>query len=57
MFIEEIPTDQTRRFVKQVLADSWLYAEEIGLKPAQPGRAGRGQFPALDLNIDTASAN
>jgi soluble lytic murein transglycosylase len=33
MFIETITNDETRRFVRQVLADSWIYAEEIGLKP------------------------
>ncbi len=57
MFIEAIPTDQTRRFVKQVLADSWLYAEEIGLKPQSLDELAEGNFPALNLNIDTASAN
>jgi soluble lytic murein transglycosylase len=57
MFIEDIPTDQTRRFVKQVLADSWLYAEEIGLKPASLDALAAGNFPHLTLNIDTASAN
>ena len=57
MFIETIPTDQTRRFVKQVLTDSWLYAEEIGLKPASLDTLAEGNFPRLALNIDTASAN
>jgi soluble lytic murein transglycosylase-like protein len=57
LFIESIPTDQTRRFVKQVLADSWLYAEEIGLKPASLDALAAGNFPHLNLNIDTASAN
>jgi soluble lytic murein transglycosylase-like protein len=57
MFIESIPTDQTRRFVKQVLADSWLYAEEIGLKPASLDALAAGNFPSLNLNIDVASAN
>jgi soluble lytic murein transglycosylase-like protein len=34
LFIETIPNNETRRFVRQVMADSWLYAEEIGLPPA-----------------------
>ncbi len=57
MFIESIPTDQTRLFVKQVLADSWLYAEEIGLKPTSLDALAEGTFPRLNLNIDIASAN
>jgi soluble lytic murein transglycosylase-like protein len=57
LFIETIPTDQTRRFVKQVLADSWIYAEEIGLKPTSLDELAAGNFPYLNLNIDVASAN
>ena len=54
---KSIPTDQTRRFVKQVLADSWLYAEEIGLKPSSLDALAEGNFPRLNLNTDIASAN
>jgi soluble lytic murein transglycosylase len=57
LFIESIPTDQTRRFVKQVLADSWLYSEEIGLKPTSLDALAEGNFPRLNLNTDIASAN
>ncbi|HTJ91354.1 MAG TPA: lytic transglycosylase domain-containing protein [Acidocella sp.] len=57
MFIESIPTDQTRRFVKQVLADSWLYAKEIGLTPTSLDALAQGNFPRLNLNTDVASAN
>ena len=57
MFIESIPTDQTRRFVKQVLADSWLYAAQIGLKPTSLNALAEGNFPRLNLNFDMASAN
>jgi len=57
LFIESIPTDQTRRFVKQVLADTWLYAEQIGLKPTSLNVLAEGGFPRLDLNFDMASAN
>jgi soluble lytic murein transglycosylase-like protein len=57
VFIETIPNDETRRFVRQVLADSWLYAEEIGLKPASLDELAEGNFPRLDLNFATAAAN
>ncbi|MDE2391813.1 MAG: lytic transglycosylase domain-containing protein, partial [Rhodospirillales bacterium] len=60
LFIETIPNDQTRRFVRQVLADSWLYAEEIGLKPRSLDALAQGEFPTLHsfnpAPIETADA-
>ena len=47
VFIETIPNDETRRFVHQVLADSWIYAEEIGLRPASLDTIAEGNFPQL----------
>lgn len=56
MFIETIPNDQTRHFVHQVLADSWIYAEEIGMKPASLDDIAQGNFPQLrDMPALTAS--
>jgi soluble lytic murein transglycosylase-like protein len=57
LFIETIPNDETRRFVRQVMADSWLYAEEIGLKPESLDQLAQGEFPTLNANVYTASAN
>lgn len=57
LFIESIPNNETRRFVHQVLADSWLYAEEIGLKPDSLNELAEGNFPKLRLNFYSASAN
>jgi soluble lytic murein transglycosylase len=56
VFLETIPNDQTRRFVHQVLADSWIYAEEIGLKPASLDNLAEGNFPLLDLTSAPAAA-
>ena len=47
VFIETIPNDATRRFVHQVLADSWIYAEEIGLRPNSLDTIAEGNFPRL----------
>ncbi|MGC9269467.1 lytic transglycosylase domain-containing protein [Acidiphilium sp.] len=47
IFLESIPVAQTRRFVRQVLADSWLYAEEIGTTPASLDAMAEGRFPRL----------
>ena len=57
VFIETIPNDQTRHFVHQVLADSWIYAEEIGIRPASLDQLAQGNFPVLGLNGATEAAN
>lgn len=57
VFIETIPNDETRRFVRQVLADSWIYAEEIGLQPDSLNELAEGNFPLLNTSFETASAN
>jgi soluble lytic murein transglycosylase-like protein len=57
MFIETITNDETRRFVRQVLADSWLYAEEIGLKPISLDDLAEGNFPQLSLNGFATASN
>ncbi len=55
VFIETIPNNETRRFVHQVLADSWIYAEEIGLKPRSLDDIAEGNFPRLDSLSAVAS--
>lgn len=56
IFIETIPNDQTRHFVQQVLADSWIYAEEIGIKPVSLDDMAQGNFPQLgDMPTLTAA--
>jgi soluble lytic murein transglycosylase-like protein len=57
LFIERIPNNETRRFVRQVMADSWLYAAQIGIKPESLNELAQGDYPRLHLNIYTASAN
>jgi soluble lytic murein transglycosylase-like protein len=57
LFIETIPNNETRRFVRQVMADSWLYAEEIGLEPQSLDTIAEGNFPLLNANNTVASAN
>ncbi len=57
LFIETIPNTQTRRFVHQVMADSWIYAEEIGLKPKSLDELAEGSFPRLGENQYTEAAN
>jgi soluble lytic murein transglycosylase-like protein len=57
VFIETITNTQTRHFVHQVLADSWIYAEEIGIRPASLDDLADGNFPTLSLSFAAASAN
>jgi soluble lytic murein transglycosylase-like protein len=54
LFIETIPNDATRRFVRQVLADSWIYAQEIGLRPSSLEDIAEGNFPQLS-NLSTVA--
>ncbi len=55
VFIETIPNAGVRRFVHQVLADSWIYAEEIGLKPDSLDDIAEGNFPQLENRSAVAS--
>ena len=55
LFIETIPNNETRRFVHQVLADSWIYADEIGLRPATLNDLAEGNFPQLGSTIAASS--
>jgi len=57
VFLETIPNDETRRFIHQVLADSWIYAEEIGLRPASLDDLAQGNFPLLRNMQALAAAN
>lgn len=57
LFIETIPNEQTRHFVHQVLADSWIYSEEIGLKPRSLDELAEGHFPHMRGYDTLASAN
>lgn len=47
LFIETIPNNQTRNFVIHVLADSWIYATEIGRQPLSLDQLAEGNFPTL----------
>jgi soluble lytic murein transglycosylase len=58
LFIETISNNETRRFVRQVMADSWLYAEEIGIQPQSLNELAAGNFPELTpAGTAVASAN
>lgn len=62
LFIETIPNTQTRHFVFQVMADSWIYAAEIGMQPKSLDQLAEGNFPTLGRftplqpTIETADA-
>ena len=58
LFIETISNNETRRFVRQVMADSWLYAEEIGIQPQSLNQLAAGNFPEMSpAGTAVASAN
>ncbi len=45
LFIEAIPVNETRQFVQQVLAFSWIYASRLGLPAASLDQLAAGSFP------------
>jgi soluble lytic murein transglycosylase-like protein len=45
LFIESIPFDETRGFVQQVLAYSWIYASRLGLPAPSLDQMAAGSFP------------
>ncbi|WP_236656181.1 lytic transglycosylase domain-containing protein [Acidiphilium sp. C61] len=47
IFVESIPNATTRRFVRQVLTDSWIYGEQIGNVPASLTALAEGHVPRL----------
>lgn len=62
LFVESISNTQTRHFIQQVLAYSWIYAEEIGIHPHSLNELAEGNFPTLEsftpasAPIETADA-
>jgi soluble lytic murein transglycosylase len=55
--MESIPDGATRRFVRQVLTDSWIYAEELGTTPKSLDALAEGKFPRLRNYGATALAD
>jgi soluble lytic murein transglycosylase len=45
LFIEAIPLDETRAYVQQVLAYSWIYASRLGLPSRSLDQIAAGEFP------------
>jgi soluble lytic murein transglycosylase len=45
LFIEAIPIDETRDFVRRVLAFSWIYASRLGLPAPSLDELAAGSFP------------
>jgi len=47
LFIEAIPFDETRDFVRHVLAYSWIYASRLGLPAPSLDQLAAGSFPSF----------
>ena len=45
LFIEAIPLDETRAYLHQVLAYSWIYASRLGLPSRSLDQIAAGEFP------------
>ena len=55
LFIEAIPLDETRDYVRQVLAHSWVYASRLGLPAPSLDALAAGRFPQF-LGVETLTA-
>lgn len=51
LYIESIPYPETRNYVMQVLAHSWVYAGLLGETPSSLKELSSGQWPTLDNAI------
>lgn len=49
LFIDTIPVAETRRFVRRVLANSWIYAARLGLPAPGLDALASGRIPYIDL--------
>jgi soluble lytic murein transglycosylase len=47
LFVEAIPVDERRDYVRRVLASSWIYASRLGLPTPSLDRLAAGGFPAF----------
>jgi len=55
LFIEAIPIDETRDFVRRVLAYSWIYASRLGLPAPSLEAIAGGGFPRFANTDDVAA--
>ena len=45
LFIEAIPSRETRSYIERVMADMWIYRDRLGQKSPALGQVARGQWP------------
>ena len=48
LYIESIPYPETRNYVMQVLAHSWVYAGLLGETPSSLQELSKGEWPSLE---------
>ncbi len=55
LFIDTIPVMETRRFIRRVLASSWIYAARLGLRAPGLDDLASGWIPYVDLVNSTGN--
>lgn len=48
LFLEAIPVTETRRFVRRVLANTWIYAARLGLPAPSLDDLAQGRWPQVE---------
>ena len=60
MFLESIPSEETRNFVERVLANFWIYRDRLGQKTPSLDAIAAGDWPvytALDRESVSVAEN
>src|SRR3546814_6067705 len=48
LFIESIPSPETREYIEKVLANGWVYRFRLGQKPSSLERVAAGDWPRYE---------
>ena len=48
LFIELIPSSETRAFVERVLTNYWIYQMQMGIEPTTLLKVAEGHWPVAD---------
>ena len=52
LFIESLPSRETRNFIEKVLSNLWLYRDRLGQKVPSLEALARGEVP-MNVNLDS----
>jgi len=57
LFVESVPAPETRRYIKQVMMNLWMYAQRFGQTDVTLDAVAAGRWPIYPQYAKTASLN